>query len=94
MQATDNPGELTVSWLPPPRDSHNGHLQGYHVKAVPRIGGDIGQYFLWYSIELQVKSIRIFFREKWKSSQSEYASTEVFEMSIIDKMFALQETQT
>ncbi|XP_073961096.1 cell adhesion molecule Dscam2-like isoform X2 [Choristoneura fumiferana] len=42
VQATDSPGELTVSWLPPPRDSHNGHLQGYHVKAVPRIGGDIG----------------------------------------------------
>ncbi|KAI8423541.1 hypothetical protein MSG28_012636 [Choristoneura fumiferana] len=41
VQATDSPGELTVSWLPPPRDSHNGHLQGYHVKAVPRIGGDI-----------------------------------------------------
>ncbi|XP_061704953.1 cell adhesion molecule Dscam2-like [Cydia pomonella] len=42
VQATDNPGELIVSWLPPPRDSHNGHLQGYHVKAVPRVGGDIG----------------------------------------------------
>ncbi|CAH0697312.1 unnamed protein product [Spodoptera exigua] len=40
VQQTDNPGELIVSWLPPPRESHNGQLQGYHVKAVPRISGD------------------------------------------------------
>ncbi|KAJ0171737.1 hypothetical protein K1T71_012500 [Dendrolimus kikuchii] len=40
VQLTDNPGELIVSWLPPPRESHNGPLQGYHVKAVPRISGE------------------------------------------------------
>ncbi|KAF9800049.1 hypothetical protein SFRURICE_014054 [Spodoptera frugiperda] len=40
VQQTENPGELIVSWLPPPRESHNGQLQGYHVKAVPRISGD------------------------------------------------------
>ncbi|XP_045506836.1 Down syndrome cell adhesion molecule-like protein Dscam2 [Colias croceus] len=42
VQQTDNPGELLVSWLPPNRDTHNGALQGYHVKAVPRIAGDSG----------------------------------------------------
>ncbi|XP_022837454.1 Down syndrome cell adhesion molecule-like protein Dscam2 [Spodoptera litura] len=40
VQQTESPGELIVSWLPPPRESHNGQLQGYHVKAVPRISGD------------------------------------------------------
>ncbi|CAH4032299.1 unnamed protein product [Pieris brassicae] len=40
VQQTDNPGELLITWLPPPRDSHNGPLQGYHVKAVPRIAGE------------------------------------------------------
>lgn len=44
VQQTDNPGELVVSWLPPPRESHNGLLQGYHVKAVPRITGDPGKF--------------------------------------------------
>ncbi|KAL0810757.1 hypothetical protein ABMA28_010074 [Loxostege sticticalis] len=42
VQQTDNPGELLVSWIPPPRESHNGQLQGYHVKAVPRISGELG----------------------------------------------------
>lgn len=42
MQQTENPGELIVSWIPPSRDSHNGPLQGYHVKAVPRISGESG----------------------------------------------------
>ncbi|KAG6461797.1 hypothetical protein O3G_MSEX012863, partial [Manduca sexta] len=40
VQQTDNPGELLVSWLPPPRENHNGHLQGYHVKAVPGATGE------------------------------------------------------
>ncbi|CAG5030988.1 unnamed protein product [Parnassius apollo] len=42
VQSTDNPGELIVSWITPPRDTHNGPLQGYHVKAVPRISGESG----------------------------------------------------
>ncbi|XP_038217931.1 Down syndrome cell adhesion molecule-like protein Dscam2 [Zerene cesonia] len=42
VHQTDNPGELLVSWLPPSRETHNGALQGYHVKAVPRIAGDSG----------------------------------------------------
>ncbi|KAJ0171731.1 hypothetical protein K1T71_012494 [Dendrolimus kikuchii] len=31
---TENPGELYVSWLPPIKESHNGLITGYHVKAV------------------------------------------------------------
>ncbi|XP_072946504.1 cell adhesion molecule Dscam2-like [Epargyreus clarus] len=42
VQQTDNPGELFVTWVPPPRETHNGPLQGYHVKAVPRISGESG----------------------------------------------------
>ncbi|XP_068623975.1 cell adhesion molecule Dscam2-like [Battus philenor] len=42
VQATESPGELIVSWIAPPRDTHNGPLQGYHVKAVPRLSGDSG----------------------------------------------------
>ncbi|XP_050356636.1 cell adhesion molecule Dscam2-like [Nymphalis io] len=42
VQQTDNPGELFVSWIPPARETHNGALQGYHVKAVPRINGESG----------------------------------------------------
>ncbi|CAG9792462.1 unnamed protein product [Diatraea saccharalis] len=42
VQQTENPGELLVSWIPPPRETHNGLLQGYHVKAVPRISGESG----------------------------------------------------
>ncbi|KOB69582.1 Uncharacterized protein OBRU01_16502, partial [Operophtera brumata] len=34
VQQTDNPGELIASWIPPPRDSHNGALQGYHQQTV------------------------------------------------------------
>ncbi|XP_050676215.1 cell adhesion molecule Dscam2-like [Leptidea sinapis] len=41
-QQTDNPGELFVTWLPPAKEAHNGRLQGYHVKAVPRIAGELG----------------------------------------------------
>ncbi|XP_064074670.1 cell adhesion molecule Dscam2-like [Vanessa tameamea] len=42
VQQTDNPGELFVSWIPPARETHNGALQGYHVKAIPRINGESG----------------------------------------------------
>ncbi|XP_041972566.1 Down syndrome cell adhesion molecule-like protein Dscam2 [Aricia agestis] len=42
VQQTDNPGELLVSWIPPSKESHNGPLQGYHVKAVPLISGESG----------------------------------------------------
>ncbi|XP_045455086.1 Down syndrome cell adhesion molecule-like protein Dscam2 [Melitaea cinxia] len=42
VQQTDNPGELFVSWIPPARETHNGALQGYNVKAVPRIDGESG----------------------------------------------------
>ncbi|GBP71251.1 Down syndrome cell adhesion molecule homolog [Eumeta japonica] len=33
VQQTENPGELFVSWSPPPKNSHNGVLQGYHVRV-------------------------------------------------------------
>ncbi|CAH2098437.1 unnamed protein product [Euphydryas editha] len=36
VEQTENPGELYVSWLPPPKDSHNGIITGYHIKAVPQ----------------------------------------------------------
>ncbi|XP_045540095.1 Down syndrome cell adhesion molecule-like protein Dscam2 [Papilio machaon] len=36
VEQTDSPGELFVSWLPPPKESHNGVITGYHVKAVPQ----------------------------------------------------------
>lgn len=38
IEQTENPGELFVSWLPPPKDTHNGIITGYHVKAVPQQG--------------------------------------------------------
>ncbi|XP_012553148.3 cell adhesion molecule Dscam2 [Bombyx mori] len=40
VQQSDSPGELMIRWQSPPRDTHNGPLQGYHVKAVPFISGD------------------------------------------------------
>nr|XP_032521921.1 Down syndrome cell adhesion molecule-like protein Dscam2 [Danaus plexippus plexippus] len=42
VEQTENPGELSVSWIQPSRETHNGALQGYLLKAVPRIGGDSG----------------------------------------------------
>ncbi|XP_013147057.1 PREDICTED: Down syndrome cell adhesion molecule-like protein Dscam2 [Papilio polytes] len=36
VEQTESPGELFVSWLPPPKESHNGIITGYHVKAVPQ----------------------------------------------------------
>ncbi|XP_052752723.1 cell adhesion molecule Dscam2-like [Galleria mellonella] len=38
VEQTENPGELYVSWLPPLKDSHNGIIMGYHLKAVPQNG--------------------------------------------------------
>ncbi|CAG9568530.1 unnamed protein product [Danaus chrysippus] len=41
IEQTENPGELFVSWLPPPKDTHNGIITGYHIKAVPQKGSSI-----------------------------------------------------
>ncbi|XP_060807714.1 cell adhesion molecule Dscam2 [Amyelois transitella] len=57
VQATDNPGELLVWWLPPPRETHNGQLQGYHVKAVPRISGEPGPN------DTQTKIVKVLYRK-------------------------------
>ncbi|XP_064074648.1 cell adhesion molecule Dscam1-like [Vanessa tameamea] len=43
VEQTENPGELFVSWLPPPKDSHNGIITGYHIKAVPQNVGSISE---------------------------------------------------
>ncbi|XP_046972428.1 Down syndrome cell adhesion molecule-like protein Dscam2 [Vanessa cardui] len=43
VEQTENPGELFVSWLPPPKDSHNGVITGYHIKAVPQNVGSISE---------------------------------------------------
>ncbi|GBP67839.1 Down syndrome cell adhesion molecule-like protein Dscam2 [Eumeta japonica] len=39
VEQTDKPGELRISWLPPSKDSHNGVILGYHLKAVPQVVG-------------------------------------------------------
>ncbi|XP_068623974.1 cell adhesion molecule Dscam1-like [Battus philenor] len=36
VEQTDAPGELFISWLPPPKESHNGIITGYQVKAIPQ----------------------------------------------------------
>ncbi|XP_061704982.1 cell adhesion molecule Dscam2-like [Cydia pomonella] len=36
VEQTDNPGELRASWMPPLKETHNGLIVGYHVKAVPQ----------------------------------------------------------
>ncbi|CAH0715045.1 unnamed protein product, partial [Brenthis ino] len=36
VEQTENPGELFITWLPPPKDHHNGIITGYHIKAVPQ----------------------------------------------------------
>ncbi|CAG9122363.1 unnamed protein product [Plutella xylostella] len=43
VEQTENPGELHVSWQPPPPDAHNGVLVGYHVKAVPQNVGNLDE---------------------------------------------------
>ncbi|XP_050356445.1 cell adhesion molecule Dscam2-like [Nymphalis io] len=43
VDQTENPGELFVSWLPPPKDTHNGIITGYHIKAVPQNVGSISE---------------------------------------------------
>ncbi|XP_060807716.1 cell adhesion molecule Dscam2 [Amyelois transitella] len=40
VDQTENPGELRVSWLPPLKESHNGVILGYHVKALPQNVGN------------------------------------------------------
>lgn len=44
VDQTNNPGELHVSWLPPLKETHNGVILGYHVKAVPQTSGIRGKY--------------------------------------------------
>nr|XP_021209307.1 Down syndrome cell adhesion molecule-like protein Dscam2 isoform X1 [Bombyx mori] len=39
VEQTENPGELYISWLPPLKETHNGILLGYHLKAVAQISG-------------------------------------------------------
>ena len=36
VEQTESPGELFITWLPPPKDHHNGVITGYHIKAVPQ----------------------------------------------------------
>ncbi|KAF9820929.1 hypothetical protein SFRURICE_015766, partial [Spodoptera frugiperda] len=38
---TENPGELYVSWSPPLKETHNGVIMGYHVKAVAQNVGSV-----------------------------------------------------
>ncbi|XP_053620238.1 cell adhesion molecule Dscam2-like isoform X2 [Plodia interpunctella] len=41
VEQTENPGELRASWLPPLKDTHNGIVLGYHIKAAPQnVGND------------------------------------------------------
>ncbi|XP_045762368.1 Down syndrome cell adhesion molecule-like protein Dscam2 [Maniola jurtina] len=43
VEQTENPGELFLSWSPPPKDSHNGVITGYHIKAVPQNIGSVSE---------------------------------------------------
>ncbi|XP_072946516.1 cell adhesion molecule Dscam2-like [Epargyreus clarus] len=43
VEQTENPGELFVSWLPPPKETHNGVITGYHIKAVPQNSGAVSE---------------------------------------------------
>ncbi|XP_048487145.1 Down syndrome cell adhesion molecule-like protein Dscam2 [Plutella xylostella] len=54
---TDAAGELAVSWLPPPRGARHGPLLGFHVKTVPRGGGDAG------IDEAQAKIVKVMIRK-------------------------------
>lgn len=36
VSQTEEPGQLRVWWLAPDTLSHNGHITGYHIKAVPQ----------------------------------------------------------
>ncbi|XP_037299251.1 Down syndrome cell adhesion molecule-like protein Dscam2 [Manduca sexta] len=38
-EQTENPGELQVSWMSPLKETHNGVIIGYHVKAVAQNSG-------------------------------------------------------
>ncbi|RVE41204.1 hypothetical protein evm_014145 [Chilo suppressalis] len=39
VEQTENPGELHVTWMPPLKESHNGIIVGYNVRAVPQNSG-------------------------------------------------------
>ncbi|XP_038217932.1 Down syndrome cell adhesion molecule-like protein Dscam2 [Zerene cesonia] len=39
VSQTEAPGELFVTWAQPDTQTHNGHIAGYHVKAVPQNAG-------------------------------------------------------
>ncbi|XP_050554453.1 cell adhesion molecule Dscam2 [Spodoptera frugiperda] len=41
VEQTENPGELYVSWSPPLKETHNGVIMGYHVKAVAQNVGSV-----------------------------------------------------
>lgn len=47
VEQTENPGELYISWSPPLKDSHNGAIIGYHVKAMAQSIGS-GKKFKLY----------------------------------------------
>lgn len=49
VEPTENPGELYISWLPPVKETHNGVIMGYHVKAIPQNVGS-GRALATYNI--------------------------------------------
>lgn len=48
VEMGERPGELLVSWLPPPQHTFNGILLGYIITAVPQINEDSGKYIKKY----------------------------------------------
>jgi hypothetical protein len=44
-EATLNPGELKITWLPPPVHTLNGLILGYTIKVVPQINDQSGKIF-------------------------------------------------
>lgn len=43
VESTSNPGELSLTWLPPPAHTINGILLGYIIRAVPQIDDKSGK---------------------------------------------------
>ncbi|CAK1547627.1 unnamed protein product [Leptosia nina] len=43
VSQTEEPGQLRVWWSAPDTLSHNGHITGYHIKAVPQNVGPISE---------------------------------------------------
>ncbi|XP_047519401.1 Down syndrome cell adhesion molecule-like protein Dscam2 isoform X1 [Pieris napi] len=43
VSQTEEPGQLRVWWSPPDPLSHNGHITGFHIKAVPQNVGPISE---------------------------------------------------